>query len=136
MPAMIFVDLSVTEVARSTAFDTGLGYAANPAFSDETTTCIVVSDTICFGVMTRERFAGFSPRPVGDPARETGVLIALTQDSRAAVDAFVAAALAHGGSDNAKVPDHGFMYRQSVSDPDGNVLDVVRIDLAAVTGHA
>ena len=131
---MIFVDLSVANVARSTAFDTGLGYAANPAFSDETTTCIVVSDTICFGVMKRERFAGFSPRPVGDPARETSLLLALTQDSRAAVDAFAAAALAHGGGD--KVPDHGFMYCQSVSDPDGNVLEVVRIDHSAVTGHA
>jgi len=133
---MIFVDLSVTDVARSTTFCTGLGYAANPAFSDETTTCIVVYDTICFMMMTRERFAGFSPRPVGDPARETAVLIALTQDSRAADDAFAAAALAHGGSDNAKVPDHGSMYRQSVSDPDGNVLEVVRIDHSAVTDHA
>ena len=133
---MIFVDLSVTEVARSRAFDTGLGYAANPACSDETTTCIVLSDTICFMMIARERFAGFSPRPVGDPARETAVLLALTQDSRAAVDAFAAAALAHGGSDNAKGPDHGSMYRQSVSDPDGNVLEEVWIDLAAITGHA
>ena len=131
---MIFVDLFVTNVARAAAFCTGLGYAANPAFSDETTTCIVVYDTFCFIMMKRERFAGFSPRPVGDPARETAARLALTQDSRAAVDAFAAAALAHGGSD--KVPDHGFMYCQSVSDPAGNVLEVVRIDHSAVTGHA
>lgn len=136
MPAMIFVNLPVTDVARATAFYTGVGFTTNSAFSDETTTCIVVSETIYFMIMTRERFAGFAPRPVGDPARETAVLIALTQDSRASVDSFLAAAVAHGGSDNGKPQDYGFMYSQSVSDPDGNVLEVVWMDPAAVAGSA
>jgi len=134
MPAMIFVNLPVTDIVRATAFYTALGFTANPAFSDETTTCIVVSDTIYVMIMTRERFAGFAPRPIGDPSRETAVLIALTRDSRAGVDAFLTAALAHGGSDNAKPQDYGFMYSQSVSDPDGNVLEVVWMDPAATGG--
>lgn len=39
-------------------------------------------------------------------------------------------ALAHGGSDNAKPREMGdFMYGRSVSDPDGNVLEIMWTDL-------
>jgi predicted lactoylglutathione lyase len=109
-----------------------LGFALNPQFSDDDTICMVVSDAIFFMVMTREKFAGFAPRPVGDPARECSALIALSRDSRAEVEAFHAAALAHGGSDNLRPQIMGdYMYGQSVSDPDGNVIEVMWMDVAA-----
>lgn len=132
MHRMIFVNLPSRDIARSRRFYEGLGFAINPQFSDDTTICVVVSDSIFFMVMTAERFAGFAPRPLADTMATTSALIALSSDSRAEVDAFVAAAVAHGGSDNDRAQDHGFMYGRSVSDPDGNVLETFWMDPAAV----
>jgi hypothetical protein len=129
---MIFVNLPVTDLARARGFYEGLGFTINPMFSDETTACVVVSETIYFMVMNHEKFAGFSPRPLADPATSTAVLTALTCDGRAEVDDLAARALAHGGADNGKTQDMGFMYSRSLSDPDGNVIELVWMDPAAV----
>lgn len=132
MPQMCFVNLPSRDISRSRVFYEALGFTFDPRFSGEDNLCVVVSDTIFFMVMTREKFAGFSPRPVGDPARETSVLVALSRDSRADVEAFHAAALANGGTDNMKPQIMGdYMYGQSVSDPDGNVIEVMWMDLEA-----
>jgi uncharacterized protein len=132
MPQMIFVNLPVTDIARARTFYASLGFTFDPRFQDESTACVVVSDTIFFMIMEHAKFAGFAPRPLADPATSTAALIALSRDSRADVDTFVAAALAHGGTDNNKPQVMGdYMYGQSVSDPDGNVLEVMWMDVAA-----
>ena len=132
MPQMIFVNLPVTDITRARAFYAGLGFSFDPRFQDDTTACVVVSDTIFFMIMERDKFAGFAPRPVGDPSKDTSVLVALSRDSRQEVEAFVAAAVAHGGADNGKPQIMGdYMFGQSVSDPDGNVLEVMWMDLEA-----
>lgn len=129
MPQMVFINLPVTDIARSRTFYESLGFSINPQFSDDETACVVVSDTI---FMTHGKFAGFSPRPIADTKAATSALIALTRDSREAVDAFGAAVVANGGSDNGKPQHLGFMYGQSYSDPDGHVLEVVWMDPSAV----
>ena len=128
-PQMIFVNLPVADVDVSQRFYEGLGFTANPQFSDETAKCIVVSDTIYLMVLNREKFAGFAPRPVGDAKVATSVLICLSRNSRAAVDQITEAALRAGGTDNDKVQDYGFMYGRSFSDPDGHVFEVMWMDM-------
>jgi predicted lactoylglutathione lyase len=59
-------------------------------------------------------------------------LIALSRESRAAVDAFVEAALANGGSEPKAPSDLGFMYQRTVADPDGNLFEPFWMDPAAV----
>ena len=49
MPQMIFVNLPITDLDRSKAFYTALGFTLNPQFSDETGACVVISDTIRAG---------------------------------------------------------------------------------------
>jgi hypothetical protein len=91
-----------------------------------------VSDEIHFMIMERERFAAFAPRAVADTSQVAAALICLSRDSRAEVEAFVARALAHGGSDNGKTTEMGdFMYGRSVSDPDGNILEPMWMDVDA-----
>lgn len=132
MPQMVFVNLPVTDIRRARSFYGALGFSFDPRFQDETTACVVVSDTIYFMIMEHEKFQSFAPRPIADPATSTSVLIALSRDSRAEVDAFLHAALAHGGADNGKPQEMGdYMYGQSVSDPDGNVLEVMWMDVEA-----
>ena len=46
MPKMVFINLPVTDLARSTTFYETLGSTKNPDFSDETSACMVFSETI------------------------------------------------------------------------------------------
>lgn len=134
MPKMIFVNLPVTDIPRSRKFYQALGYSINEQFSDATAASVVVSDTIYFMILNHERFQGFATKPLADPAKTTAVMVALSQDSRAAVDAFAEAALAHGGAELKPAQDHGFMYIRTMADPDGNVLEPMWMDPAAVQG--
>lgn len=127
----VFVNLPVTDLPRARAFYAALGFSFDERFSDDTAACVVVSECIHLMILTRQAFATFAPRPVGDPSRDTSALVALSRDSREAVDAFMEAGLRAGGSDNGKVQDMEFMYGRSISDPDGNVLEPMWMDVAA-----
>ena len=134
MPKLIFVNIPVTDIARSRAFYQALGFTINEQFSDPTAACVVVSDTIFFMILNHERFQGFATKPLADPASSTAVLIALSEDSRAGVDAITEAALAAGGTEPKPAQDMGFMYSRTFHDPDGNVFEPMWMDPAAVTG--
>lgn len=134
MDQMIFVNLPITDVARSRAFYQALGFGINEQFSDDTTACVIISDVIHLMILERGKFATYAPKAVSDPARTTGALIALSQPSKEAVDAMVDAAVAAGGTDNNKVQDiEGFMYNRSFCDPDGHVFEPMWMNPDAVT---
>ena len=132
MPQMIFVNLPVKDLAKSMDFFKALGFSFNPQFTDETAACMVISDTIFAMLLTHEKFAGFSPRPIADTEKTTEVLLALSRDDREAVDAIVKAALAAGGSTFNEPQDHGFMYGRAFRDLDGHVWEAFWMDPAAV----
>ncbi|MBI1172996.1 lactoylglutathione lyase [bacterium] len=134
MPQMIFVNIPVTDVARSRKFYEALGYTINDRFSDASSACVVVSEAIYFMILDHEKFASFATKPLADPAKNTAVMIALSQDSRAAVDAITEAALKAGGSEPKPALDMGFMYGRTFHDPDGNVFEPMWMDPAAVNG--
>jgi len=134
MPQMIFVNIPVTDVARSRKFYEAVGYRINEQFSDHTAACVVISETIYFMILNHERFQGFATKPLADPATSTAVMVALTQDDRAAVDRVVAAAVAAGGSEPKPATDLGFMYNRVFHDPDGNVFEAFWMDPGAVPG--
>jgi predicted lactoylglutathione lyase len=134
MPQMIFVNIPVTDVARSRKFFEAVGYTINDKFSDATAACVVVSETIFFMILNHDRFQGFATKPMADPATTTAVMIALSQDDRAAVDRVLAAALAAGGSEPKPAQDMGFMYNRVFQDPDGNVFEAFWMDPAAAQG--
>lgn len=132
MTRMIFVNLPVTDLARSRAFYEALGFTNNPQFSDEGSACMVVSDTIHVMLLTHEKWRGFTDRPI-PPAHASEVMLALSCDGRAAVDAMNAAAAAHGGTaDINPVQDLGFLYNRNLADPDGHVWEAVFMDMDAM----
>lgn len=133
MPQMIFVNLPVRDLDRSVAFFKALGFAFNAQFTDETAACMVISDTIYAMLLTHEKFAGFSPKPITDTASSIEVLTCLSRDNREAVDAIVKAAVAAGGTTYNQPQDHGFMYGHGFQDLDGHVWEVMWMDPAAVT---
>lgn len=124
MSTQLFVNLPVADLQRSIDFFTRLGFGFEAKFTDATATCMVVSDTIFAMLLTRERFQGFTPKPVCDATQATEVLLALSRDSRAAVDDMVRAAVAAGGSTYNQPQDHGFMYAHGFQDPDGHIWEL------------
>lgn len=133
MPRMIFVNLPVRDLPRAVAFYEAVGATKNAQFSDDTAACMVISDTIYVMLLTHPKFADFSPRPIADAHAATGMLLALSQDSRAEVDATLARVAAAGGTaDPRPAQDLGFMYSRSFEDPDGHVWEPFWMDMAAV----
>ncbi len=126
---MIFLNLPSTDISRARAFYAGLGFTFDERFCDAGSLMVRVSDAIHLMLLDREKFASFSPRPVA-PEGTVGALVCLSRESAEAVDSFVAKATAHGGADNGKTQEMGdFMYGRSVSDPDGNVLEIMWMDV-------
>lgn len=133
MPQMIFVNLPVTDLARSTAFYEALGGKKNPQFSDATATCIVFSDTIHAMLLTHEKYSSFTTRPIADARTTSAVLLAMSADSKDAVNAIANLAAASGGrADPNPMQDLGFMFSRSVEDPDGHVWEYFWMDPAAM----
>ena len=136
MPRMIFVNLPVADVKRSTAFYEAVGATKNTQFSDDSTSCMVISDTIFVMIMTHEKFRQFSPKAIPNAHETAQVLLALSADSREAVDDMVAKAGAQGVKlDPCPQQDYGFMYGRSFEDPDGHIWEVMWMDPAAVEGQ-
>jgi predicted lactoylglutathione lyase len=128
---MLFVNLPVADVARSTAFFTELGFSFNPMFTDETSTCMLVGEHAFVMLLQREKFAEFAKLPVGDPTAQTQALYCFSVASRDDVDAVSAAALAAGGSEADEAEDHGFMYTRSFYDLDGHGWQIMWMDPGA-----
>ncbi|MDN4598205.1 VOC family protein [Leifsonia virtsii] len=132
MSLNIFVNFTTDDLDRSKAFYEALGYSINPMFTDDNAACVVLSDTIYFMVQTREFYATFTDKQIIDPHTQAGASVALSQDSREAVDAIVARGLEAGGSEPRPAQDYGFMYSRDLEDPDGNLLSFLFMEPAAV----
>ncbi|ENY80981.1 VOC family protein [Sphingopyxis sp. MC1] len=136
MSKMIFVNLPVRDLAKSMAFYEALGFTNEPRFTDETAAAMVWSDSIFVMLLTHDKWQSFTDRPI-PPTSASEVSLALAMDDRAAVDAMIAAAAAHGGTaDINPVQDHGFMYGRDLLDPDGHVWGPFWMDPAVANGEA
>ena len=136
MSKMIFVNLPVRDLAKSMAFYEALGFTNEPRFTDETAAAMVWSDSIFVMLLTHDKWKSFTDRPI-PPTGASEVSLALAMEDRAAVDAMIAAAAAHGGTaDINPVQDHGFMYGRDILDPDGHVWGPFWMDPAVAKGEA
>jgi len=133
MDKMIFVNLPVTDLARSIAFYEAIGASADPVFRDEASQMMRISDTICVMLLTHGKFSSFTSRKIPDAHETAQVLLALSAESRDAVDATTETAGTAGGvADPNPVQDHGFMYGRSFADPDGHIWELAWMDMSAV----
>lgn len=130
MPTRIFVNLPVADLRRSIAFFSRLGFSFDEKFTDDSATCMIAGDNIFVMLLVRERFQSFTPKPVSDATRSTEVLLCLSRESRAAVDAMVREAVAAGGSTYNDPQDHGFMYGHGFQDPDGHIWELIHMQPA------
>lgn len=136
MPTQIFVNMQVKDLQRSMGFYKTIGWKFNKAFTNEDAACLVISDTIYAMLHTAKSIRRFVPkgRTVVDAKKQTEVLLAVSVDTRKKVDAMYAKALKAGGSAVRPAEDHGWMYGQTFSDPDGHIWELLWIDPKAVQG--
>lgn len=132
MTTQIFVNLPVKNLNQSIQFFTQLGYAFNPQFTDETATCMIVSDDIFVMLLTEAKFITFTPNTMCDATKSTEVLLCLSCDSRKKVDEMVNNAVAAGGTTYNEPQDHGFMYAHGYQDLDGHIWELIYMEPNAV----
>lgn len=129
---MIFINLPVADLDRSKAFYEAVGFSNNAQFSDDTSACMVLSETIMVMLLTHAKWARFTSKTIPDPKTTAQVLLCISRESREAVDAIVEAAARHGGTaDPNPVQNLGFMYGRSLEDPDGHIWETVWMNPAA-----
>ena len=128
MATQIFVNLPVKDLQKSVAFFTSLGYRFDPKFTDENATSMIVGENIFVMLLVESFFKTFTDKALVDARKSTEVLVCISADSRDAVDALIAKAVAAGATTPRKPQDHGFMYAHGYEDLDGHLWETVYMD--------
>ena len=134
MKKQIFVNLPVKNLSKTRVFFEQLGYSFNPQFSNDDAGCMVISDTIYAMLLTETYFKTFIKKEVADAQKTTEVILALSVESREAVDEMLKKVLAAGGTETGEAQDHGFMYLRTFYDLDGHTWEIFWMDPAAAQG--
>ncbi|HEX2528557.1 MAG TPA: VOC family protein [Geminicoccus sp.] len=134
MATNIFVNLPVKDLDKSIAYFRKLGFDFNPKFTDATATCMIVADGIYVMLLTEAKFREFTPKQICDTRTSTEMLLALSLDSRAEVDALAEAAVAAGGTTYSDPKDYGFMYQRAFQDLDGHSWELFHMDPSFTQG--
>ena len=129
MNRKLFINLAAIDLKTSTDFFLQLGFGFHPQFSDDSASCIVLSDDLYLMLLTQEKFASFSPNPLINSHQQTEVLNCLSCHSKAEVDELVQKAVKAGGRTYNQAQDHGFMYAHGFQDLDGHVWELVYMEM-------
>lgn len=135
MKTKIFVNLPVRDLNKSVVFFTQLGFTVNPAFTNESATCLVISSEINAMLLTHETFEQFTERKVADASTTSESFNCLSLDRREAVNSIAEKAVAFGAKEVRDPKDFGFMYTRSFRDLDGHIWDVIWVDQAMATSQ-
>ena len=129
----IFVNLPVSDLSKSVKFFTGIGFAFDDQFTGGHAACMIIGENMFAMLLVEESFERFIPgKAIADSAQCAEVVVALSVDCRAEVDATLAKAVAAGGSECRDVTDAGWMYGRAFQDLDGHVWEVFSVDASRV----
>ena len=132
MTTQIFVNLPVKNLDKSIEFFTRLGYKFNPQFTNESSTCMIVSDSIFVMLLVEKFFQTFTQKAICDASKSTEAIMCLSCDSRAAVDEQIRKAIAAGATTPRAPQDHGWMYGHGFEDLDGHIWELAYMDMSAM----
>jgi predicted lactoylglutathione lyase len=136
MPTQIFVNMQVKDLATSMNFFEKLDWSFNMQFTNEDAACLVISDSIFCMLHTPSSLQRFLPagKSAADATKHTEVLLAVSVESREAVDVVYDKALAAGATECRPAEDHGFMFARSFNDLDGHIWEVFWMDASQAQG--
>jgi uncharacterized protein len=124
----IFVNLPIRNLDKTVDFFTKLGFEFNKQFTDENATCMILSDDAFVMLLVDDFFKTFTKKAICDAATQTETILALSAESREAVDDLADKALEAGGRPANDPMDHGFMYSRSFYDLDYHLWEVFWMD--------
>jgi predicted lactoylglutathione lyase len=119
----IFVNLPVVSLKKSVEFFTGLGFKFNAQFTDETSTCMIVNETVYVMLLEHEKFSSFIDKPIA-PATSTETILAFSCESETEVRELSERAFALGARKVNEPQDHGFMFGWGFEDLDGHLWEL------------
>jgi len=128
----IFVNLPVKDLNKSMEFYKQIGYEFNPQFTDENAACMIIGENIFAMLLVQPFFQSFTKKELPDAHETTGVIVALSAESREQVNEIVDKAIEAGGKEPSEPHDQGFMYYRSYQDPDGHYWEIIHMDPTAV----
>lgn len=136
MSSKIFVNLPVKDLAKSKEFFLKLGYNFDARFTDDKNACLVISDSIYAMLLNEDFFKNFTKREITDPRKANECMLAISLDSREAVDQMLERAIAAGANEYKKADDHGFMYERDFEDLDGHIWSMFWMDISKMQNNA
>lgn len=127
-----FINLPVKDLAKSIGFFTKLGFSFNEQFTDENTTCMIISDEAYAMLHVEPTFEQFTQKEVTDTSKSREVIVGLSTESREQVDDLADKALVAGGEAMGERQDDGFMYMRGFRDLDGHQWSFLSMDMSAI----
>jgi len=132
MITKLFVNLPVKDLNKTVEFFTKLGFTFNPQFTDENSTCMIVSNDIFVMLLVEKFFKTFTKKEISDVSKNTEVIVALSTQSREEVDQMMEKVIGAGGKESRDPQDHGWMYGRSFEDIDGHLWEIFYMDETAL----
>ncbi len=129
MTKQIFINLAVKDVQKSMDFYTALGFSNNPQFSDDTGKCMVWCENIFVMILSHEKFATFTTKPIADTKTTIAGLYSLSLDSVEEVHTMMKNGLRAGGLEPNEMRDYGFMQQRTIEDFDGHTWEIFYMDV-------
>lgn len=136
MTKQIFINLVVADVHKSMDFYLALGFTNNPQFSDDTAKCMVWSEHIYLMIMSHEKFATFTAKPIADTKAHIAGLFSLSVGSVDEVNTIMEKGLAAGGIEPNEMRDYGFMQQRTIEDFDGHTWEIFYMDMTKIPAKA
>lgn len=127
----LFVNLPVRDLQRSMAFFSKLGFEFNPQVTGDQAACMVINGEASAMLLVEPFFKTFTTREICNTSTHLQVLLSVSCESRAEVDALVKIAIDNGGEQAGQPQDHGFMYDWGFYDLDGHGWGVLWMDPSA-----
>ncbi len=130
MEKQIFINLAVKDLQKSMNFYAALGFTNNLQFSDKTGKCMVWCENIFVMLLTLEKFAGFTTKPLADTKNNIAALFSLSLGSIDEVNNLMSNGLKAGGIEPTEMKDYGFMQQRTIEDFDGHTWEIFYMDIS------
>lgn len=119
----IFVNLPIENLKKSVAFFKELGFTFNEQFTDESSTCMVVSEHIYVMLLEKDKFSRFTSKKIADHDT-VEVLLSFACASVEEVRTISEKAFELGAKRVSDPEDMGFMFSWGFEDLDGHAWDL------------
>ncbi len=130
MGKQIFINLAVKDPNKSMDFYTTLGFTNNPQFSDESGKCMVWGENIFVMILSHEKFANFTSKPLADTKTNIAGLFSLSVDSIDEMNKIMESGLQAGGIEPNEMRDYGFMQQRTIEDFDGHTWEIFYMEMS------